>query len=132
MTTTAGRRGALYVNLTSGGTAEPVAFLNEWDMDFDSDTYETTAFGDSNKTFVAGLPNGAGTFTGFYDISTPQTYTAASDGVARKFYAYVDRTITGSYWFGTGTFTFSLKVPVSGAAAISGKFSAASPIIKVG
>jgi predicted secreted protein len=128
----AGRNGAMYVNLTSGGTAEPVAFLNHWTLNFAVDTIDVTAFGDTNKVKVAGLPDASGSYSGFFDNATAQTYTAATDGVARKMYLYPDRTTATTYWFGTATLDMSIDASVDGAVTISGNFSAASFFPKVG
>ena len=128
----AGRNGRLYANITSGGTAEPIAFLNNWSISFTTDNIEVTAFGDSHKTYVSSLPDVSGSFAGFYDDATAQTYTAATDGVARKFYLYPDNTSTGKYWFGTAFFDFSVSADVGGAVQVSGDLAAASVVAKVG
>ncbi len=127
-----GRSGRLYVNLTSAGTAEPVAFLRDWSIGFATDNAEVTAFGDSNKVYVAGLPDTTGSFSGFYDDATVQTYTAAVDGVARKFYLYPDTGSTGKYWFGTALFDFNVTGAVDGAVSVSGDWNAASAVVKIG
>jgi hypothetical protein len=67
-----------------------------------------------------------------YDDATAQFYTAATDGVARKFYLYPSTSATGQYWFGTAIFDFSVSFPTSGPAAMSGSFAAASITSKVG
>lgn len=128
----AGRNGALYMNLTSGGTAEPVAFLNNWSLDFSTEKIDVTAFGDTSMVYVSGLPDVQGTYAGFYDDATAQMYTAAVDGVARRFYLYPSRGTAGQYWFGTAIFDMSVDASVDGAVAISGSFAAASPTAKVG
>jgi hypothetical protein len=128
----AGRNGRLYANITSGGTAEPIAFLNNWSLSFTTDNIEVTAFGDTHKTYVSSLPDVSGSFAGFYDEATAQTYTAATDGVARKFYLYPDNTSTGKYWFGTAFFDFSVSSDVGGAVQVSGDLAAASVVAKVG
>lgn len=127
-----GQRGRLYVNITSGGTAEPIAFLNSWSMNFNTDTQEVTAFEDTTKVYVAGKPDASGTFGGWYDTATAQTYTAATDGVARKFYLYPDNSSTSQYWFGTGIFDFSVKGGTGEAVSITGNFKAASSVVKQG
>lgn len=128
-----GRSGALYMALTSSGTAEPVAYLNQWSIAFSTDNAEVTAMGDTNKIYVAGLPDCSGSFSGFYDDATVQTYTAAQDGVARKFYLYPNRAGTpGQYWFGTMLPDFSITADVSGAIQVSGDWNAASAVAKVG
>jgi hypothetical protein len=120
------------MNLTSGGTAEPVAFLSSWSINFEVDKEEVTAFGDPNKIYVAGLPDASGEFSGFYDDATVQTYTAASDGVARKMYLYPSTNTNGQYWFGTVFPDFKVNAAVGGAAEISSSWNAASSIAKVG
>ena len=127
-----GRSGRLYAGITSAGTAQSIAFLNQWSIDFSVDFVDVTAFGDTNKTYVSGLPDAQGSFGGFYDTSTAQLYTAATDGVARSFYLYPDNGSTGQYWFGTGLFDFSVSGGVDSAVTVSGNWRAASAIQKVG
>lgn len=129
----AGRNGSLYINLTSGGTAEPVAYLNSYTISFNSDRYDVTSFGDTNKAYVAGLPDATGDFAGFYDDASAQTFTAALDGVARKFYLYPDRANTASqYFFGSAFFDFNVDGSVDGPVTINGSWSAASAFAKIG
>lgn len=127
-----GRNGRVYMSITSGGTAEPVAFLNSWSINFSVDKAEVTAFGDANKVYVAGLPDASGDFSGFYDDATAQTYTAATDGVARKFYLYPSTLTNGQYWWGTVLPDFEVNAGVSGAAEVKSSWNAAGPITKVG
>ncbi len=128
----AGRNGRLYMNLTSGGTAEPVTFLNNWSLAFATEKIDVTAFGDSSMVYVSGLPDMQGTFAGFYDDATVQMYNAAIDGVARRFYLYPSTSNNGQYWFGTAIFDMSIDATVDGPVAISGSFAAASTTAKVG
>ncbi len=130
-----GRNGRVYLALASSGTAEPIAFLSDWSISFAVDKQEVTALGDANKVYVAGLPDASGDFSGFYDDATVQTYTAASDGVARKFYLYPNTTGapgTGQYFFGTVLPDFKVNAGVGAAAQVSSSWNAASPIVKVG
>jgi hypothetical protein len=128
-----GRRGRLYVGLASdSATAEPVAFLTDWSIKFEVDKSDVTAFGDTNKVYVAGLPDSQGDFGGFYDDATVQLYTAASDGLARKFYLYPDNSSTGKYFFGTSIFDFNVDGDVNGPVKVGGSWAAASAITKVG
>jgi hypothetical protein len=127
-----GRAGRLYMNLTSGGTAEPVAYLNTWEITAATDDVEVTAFGDANKVYVSGLPDVGGSFSGFYDDASVQTYTAATDGVPRKFYLYPNTGTNTQYWFGTAAFDFSASGGVDSAVTVSGNWKAASLISKVG
>jgi len=131
MSRVAGRSGRLYVSITSGGTAEPVTYLNQWSINFATDNIDVTAMGDTHKVYVSGLPDCSGSFAGFYDDATAQTYTAATDGIARKFYLYPGSS-TAQYWFGTALFDFGVSADVGGAASISGDFAAATAVAKVG
>lgn len=128
-----GRAGALYMALTSAGVAEPIAYLNQWSIAFATDNAEVTAMGDLNKIYVAGLPDASGSFSGWYDDATVQTYTAAQDGVARKFYLYPNRAGTpGQYWWGTMLPDFQVSSDVGGPVQVSGDWNAASTVLKVG
>ena len=125
-----GRNGRLYAAIASGGTPEPVVFLKQWSIDFTVDNVEVTAFGDVNKTYVGGLPDASGSFSGYFDSATAQMYTAAVDGVARGFYLYPD-TGDATYWYGTALFDFSVSGSVDGAVTASGDWNAAGAITKV-
>ena len=127
-----GRKGRLYASITSGGTAEAVAYLNSWSIEFSTDFVEVTAFGDATKSYVSGIPDASGSFGGYYDTATAQLYTAATDGVARKFYLYPTNDSTGTYWFGTALFDISVSGGVADAVTISGNWKAATAIAKVG
>lgn len=128
-----GRRGRLYVGLASDtAAAEPVTFLNRWAIDFSTDKVDVTAFGDTNKVSVAGLPNATGTYAGFYDDATAQLYTSSQDGLPRRFYLYPTNNTTTTYWYGTALFDFSAEGAVDGAVSISGSFEASSAVAKVG
>jgi len=126
------QKAALYVAIASGGTAERITFLTQWALNFATDKTDVTSFDDANKTYISGKPDASGTFSGWYDNATAQTYTAAVDGVARKFYLYPDRDVNTQYWFGTGLFDFNATGQQDGAIAITGAFAAASLVSKVG
>jgi hypothetical protein len=127
-----GRRGRVYLALASGGTAEPLAFLNSWSISFATEKIEVTTFGDDNRVYVAGIPDASGDFAGFYDDSTVQTYTAATDGIARKFYLYPSTLNNAQYWFGTILPDMSINGAVSGAVAVSASWNANTNVQKVG
>lgn len=129
-----GRRGRLYVGIASDtASAEALPFTAQWSIEFSTDNVEVTANGDTNKVYVAGLPDASGSFSGFYDDATAQTYTAASDGLARRFYLYpTTPSASGPYWFGTALFDFKAESDVNDAVKVSGDWQAASTIAKVG
>lgn len=127
-----GRNGRVYLGLASGGTAEPVAFLSSWSIDFSVDKSDVTTFGDTTKVYVGGLPDSSGEFSGFYDDASVQTYTAASDGIARKFYLYPSTSTSTQYWFGTILPDFKVSANVDGPAEISSSWNASTSLARVG
>lgn len=126
-----GRRGRLYAGIASAtAAAEPIAFLNNWSIEFTTDKVDVTSFGDTNKVYVSGLPDASGSYSGFYDTETAQLYTASQDGAARRFYLYPD-TSDGDYFYGTALFDFGLSASVTDSVTASGSWSAASAVTKV-
>lgn len=134
MARVSGKGGNIYVGVSgSTAAAEPVLSMKKWSADFKTDRMDATAFGDTNKVYVAGLPDGSGSFEGYWDDTNLGTYTAATDGVARRFYLYPKTPSTaGPYWYGTAFFDFSIEVAVDGIVSASGTFSPASSITRVG
>ena len=128
----AGRRGRVYIGIASAAVASPLPFVATWSLNATTDKFEVTALEDTSKVYVAGLPDASGTFAGFYDDATAQTYTAASDGLARNFYLYPSLLNTGQYWFGTVLPDFSVDGDVGGPVKMSASWSAATPVQKVG
>ena len=128
-----GRRGRLYAGIASDtAAAEPVAFLDKWSIDWAVDKVDVTCFGEATKVYVSGIADASGSFGGFYDSSTAQLFTAATDGLARKTYIYPDTSSSGIYFFGTALFDFAMSTGVAEAATITGTWAAASTFAKVG
>ena len=134
-----GSGGDVYVDQSSNGSgsASPLRYASKWTLDGETEQIEVTAFGDTTKTFIAGLPNAQGTISGFYDdtASTGSTalFAMSQSGVARKTYFYPKTPSTsGPYWFGTANWSVSYETDVSGAVTISGTWSAATSFSAVG
>ena len=129
-----GRNGQIYVGIASStATPEPLVFVSKWSLDAKTDRQDATAFGDTNKTYVAGLPDATISFEGFFDTATQQTWTAAQDGAPRRFYLYPSTPSTaGPYWYGTGFFDFSVDVDVQGVDKVKGTANAASAVARIG
>lgn len=127
-----GRRGTIYLEIASPSTAQPLAFQSKWDISFSTDKEDVTSFGDQNKVYVAGLPDAEGSFSGFYDDASGQTYAAAADGIARKFYLYPSSSLATQYFFGTILPDFKVDGDVGGAVTVSASWNAASQIQKQG
>ena len=124
-----GRNAQVYIGVTNGAAASPCAFQASWSINMTVDKQDVTAFGDSNKTYVAGLPDSSGDFSGFMDDQTSQTYVAAVDGLARNFYLYPDaQNDPNVYWFGTILPDFSADGAVGGPVNFKSSWNAASKV----
>lgn len=128
-----GRKGRLYVQLESAdANAQPLTYANKWTLSSATDTVEGTAFEDDNKVYFAGLPDASGTFAGFMDDATVQTYSASRDGAPRKFYLYPSILTPAKYFFGTAIFDFAAAGGTAEMATMSGSWRAASNVQRVG
>jgi hypothetical protein len=127
-----GRRGRVYLDVVGGGQAAPLPFVAVWSITFATDKQEVTALEDSNKIYVAGLPDSSGDWSGFYDDQSAQTYTAAIDGLPRKFYLYPSTLIATTYFFGQILPDFKTQAAVGGATEMTASWNAASQVQKIG
>lgn len=83
-----GKNGAIYLGGDkSSGTK--VAAKTEWTLARNRDYVDATAFGDTNKTYLTGLPNVQGTYAGFLDTSGDLLFSAATSE-ALAIYLYAD------------------------------------------
>ncbi len=114
------------MSVTGAGTAASVPFFAEWTLDKSVDTVEVTSFGDTNKVFVQGLPNLAGTFSGFFDSAQDTLFDATESATAVKMYIYPTSDASTIYHYGTAWVSASMASSVSGAVTITGSFVAAS------
>lgn len=132
MARSAGRYSQFYVAVTSGGSASPLSHAGSFDVNLATDKLEVTAFGDTTKQYVSGLPDGQFTVTGFAsDTASTSLISAALDGVARAFYIYPFNS-TGIYLFGTAFFDWQIGSEVNGTVTFSTSAAPASEIGRVG
>lgn len=92
MTRESGRNMRFEVGLTSTSAPVRVPYMSEYSVDASVDKLEVTAGGDTNKTYVVGLPDFSASVSGFADASTTAStdplWQAARDGGARHFRLY--------------------------------------------
>jgi len=110
---------------SSTGVATNCLSLNAWSIDRATDKYETTAFGDTNKTYVQGLPDVKGTISGFWNDAETKPFGGAASSTGVKLYLYPDSTAPTKYAYGTAWLDASIETPVSGPVTITGNFAAA-------
>lgn len=119
-----GRNGRLYASTTGSGNAIPVASLTNWELNLATDRIETTAFGDTNKTYVQGLKDVQGTFSGFWNDTDSTLFTASASTDGTKLYLYPATTAATKYAYGPAWLDVSVSTGVSEAVAVSGSFAA--------
>lgn len=128
MSAHAGRSGAVYLAIESAtGVATTCIKLNAWTLDRATDTYDVTSFGDTNKTYVQGLPDLKGTLSGSWDDSETKPFAGASSSTGVKLYLYPDITNSATkYAYGTAWLNASIETPVAGAVKLTANFVAAA------
>lgn len=120
-----GRGGLVYLSTSGTGNATSFANLNAWTLNYNTDKAEVTAFGDANKTYVQGLPDVQGTFTGFWtDDGAANLFTAVASTDGVKLYLYPNSSAITKYAYGPAWIDCSVSTPVSGAVTISASFAA--------
>ena len=126
-----GRNGRLYVDTSAAanGSAQPISNLNSFSISQTADRTEVTSFGSLTKSYVAGLRDAQGDFSGFWDADGTLTRYVA-DGVGRKFYIYpqAGSAHVGTYFYGTATFDLTTTQTVGGAVETSGSWAAATDV----
>ena len=120
-----GRRGRMLLSTTGSGTPTTVLHLTEWALNMPTDRVETTSFGDANKTYVQGLQDLSGTFSGFWDDTESKLFQAAVSGTGSQVYLYPDATNAPTkYAYGPAWVDVSITTGVAAAVAVSGSFAA--------
>jgi hypothetical protein len=112
-----GANAAIYI----GGTK--VAAKAQWTLNRARDTIDVTSFGDTNKAYVAGLPDISGSFAGFLDTSGDLLLTNAgtSTPISIALWA-VDSSTEVAH--GSGYVDATVTAGVSDALRITGNFRA--------
>jgi hypothetical protein len=112
---------------TGGASLVVVADMNAFTLDMDRDVVDVTAFGDTNKQSVLGLPNYSGTYSAFYSGPTAGVVIDAIMGsVAVNLKLVPDLVaIATNFFSGLAYLSGGIKVSATGAVTMDGKFVAA-------
>ncbi len=119
-----GSRGIVYVSPSGSTSATNVISLTSWSLDRSADKLDVTAFGDTNKVQVLGLPDLSGSFDGFWDDSQTQIFAAAQSADGCHVYLYPSSSAPTKYAGGPAWLDVSIKSGVNDAVTISGTISA--------
>jgi hypothetical protein len=113
-----GRNGLVCLSVHAGDPATPLTYLNSWAISWArDDVSDVTTLADTQHVYVSELPGVSGTFSGFLDAGTSQTYIAASDGLPRNMFLYPDSANTSQYF--SGPVLADLAVSGNAATAVS-------------
>jgi hypothetical protein len=119
-----GKSAVIYMSTSGSTAATTTVSLSGYTADFTTDKVETTSFGDPNKTYVQGLKDIKGSFTGFLDDTGLAIFTAADSTDGIKLYLYPSSASPTVYWYGPAWLDASIAVPVAGANTLTGNFVA--------
>jgi hypothetical protein len=119
-----GGKAHLYLSATGTGTAVASIALSKWSLSKDTDKVDVTAFGDTNKQYVQGLPDVKGSISGWFDDTNDALFDASESTDGVKLYLYPSTLAPTVYHYGPAWLDASIDVPVSGAISISGNFMA--------
>lgn len=122
-----GKSGAIYLG-GPVGSGQKVANKTEWTLQRNRDYVDATTFGNVNKTYLPGLPNVQGTYSGLLDVSGDLLFSAATSE-ALPIYLYADDGSTGGsavlVAHGSGFLDASVTASNTDAVRITGEFRAA-------
>jgi hypothetical protein len=114
-----GKNGAIYLN------GVKVVNKTEWTLNLNRDYVDATVFGDTNKTYLVGLKDIQGQWTGLLDVSG-DLLVNASDEDTVQIYLYADDRVGHEVLVarGPGLFDASITASISDAIKASGNFRA--------
>ncbi len=128
-----GKSGVAYLSPNYGDVASPIAFLSGWTVSWTlEDQVDVTGYTDPQHIYIALTTVSSGSFTGWFDTATVQTYQAAVDGLPRTFYLYPDTANPGQFFSGEVLPDFSVGSGSAAAVAIAVSWESAAPVLKSG
>lgn len=124
-----GYKGQVLIDPAGGSTYVAIAALNRWTLDMSRDRVDVTAFQDTNKQYVQGLPDIKGTIGGWWDPTTTPTevFDVAMGDVAVGLKLVPSTLVATAFFSGLAYLDASIDVAANGAIAISGSWAAAGP-----
>lgn len=127
-----GRNGSISISASTTPEGSPsdldftaIGSLSGWNLSFARDTVEVTSFGDTNKTYLAGLQDVSGSFEGFFDTDVISTLVAAGDDADAVWIRITPSTDYPEIFFqGSAWLSVSMTGAVNDAVKVSGNFNA--------
>jgi hypothetical protein len=122
-----GKNGQIQMDPAGGTALVAVGDLNAWTLDMSTDRAEVTAFGDTNKRRVSGLPDFSGSIGGFWNAvatSSPAYFAAVLAGLAVTLRLVPNTADPTVYFQGLANVDGSVNVGSGGAVTVGGKWDA--------
>ena len=108
------------------GDSVTVASMNSWTLSMARDKADVTAFQDTNKVYVQGLPDIKGTVGGWFDTDDVTIFDVALGEVAALLTLTPSTLFPTFLWKGLAWLDASIDVKATGAVSVSGNFVAAA------
>jgi len=122
-----GKGGAIYI-AASGQAKTKVAAKSEWTLNLSRDYVDATVFGEANKTYLAGLKDVQGTYSGLLDVSGDLLVNSSSSDAIYIYLYADDATLPGGsnllVAYGLGFVDASLTASNTDAVRTTGNFRA--------
>jgi hypothetical protein len=121
-----GSHGQILIDPTGGALPVIVASMNGWTLDLARDKVDVTAFGDSFKQYVQGLPDIKGTIKGWWDAAASRSLFSVALGETAVTLKLFPSSLDASDFFqGPAYLDTSIEVAADGAVSLSGNFAGA-------
>jgi hypothetical protein len=123
-----GKNGQIKMDAAGGTTFVTLADMNAWTLDMSTDRVEVTAFGDTNKRRVAGLPDYTGDLSGWWNAvatSSPAYFAAVLAGTPVTLRLTPNTNDPTTYFQGLANVDGGVSVSATGAISTKGKWDAA-------
>jgi hypothetical protein len=118
-----GKQGSVSI----GTPAVLVLSLNKWSLDLATDKADVTAFGDTNKVYVQGLPDLKGSVAGWFDDEEDALFVAADATAPIDLELMPVSSVATVKWAGKAWLDAAIDCPANGPVSVSGDFVAAGP-----
>lgn len=122
-----GKNGQIYMDADG---ASPFSYalladLNAWTLDMKTDRVEVTAFGDTNKRRVSGLPDFSGTIGGWFNAFNVAYLDAVLAGIAVQLKLIPNSADSTVFFSGLANIDGSVNCPATGGVSMAGTWDAA-------
>lgn len=124
-----GKNGRIQMDAAGGSTLITLGDMDNWSLDMSTDRVEVTAFGDTNKRRVSGLPDYNGNLGGWWNAvasSSPAYFAAVLAGTPVTLRLIPNILDPTTYFQGLANVDGGVNVDAKGAISTKGKWDAAA------